>query len=168
MDEGFQSGFVPAKLPFEMPKSLRGNAAVAYFTTPDSFAVLQSPVVSCAQDARITVNYFSSIGARLSVCADDKCLKEKEVVNSEENDGPSSFGHSGELSVNVTSVKNFRLSIVAESYATDGGVFPESFVIVKEIKTEGHLCRMKDRTELACEALYCDFRSRFSAKFNSH
>ncbi|KAE9550981.1 hypothetical protein FO519_005796 [Halicephalobus sp. NKZ332] len=167
LDGGFQAGFIPTKLPFEMPKHFRGNAAVAYFTSPDSFAVLQSPVISCAQDARITVKYFSSIGSRLSVCAEDRCLKERERTGTPEENNPSNFGHSGELSVNVTSVKNFRLSIVAESYAIDGGVFPESFVIIKEIITEGHLCRMKDRTELACEALFCDFRKGTLCNYQS-
>ena len=158
-DDSFQSGFVPAKLPFKMPKSMRGNVAVALFNQPESYAILQSPVISCAENARITVFYFSSLGARLSICADDKCLKEKNREASLEKESEDTFGHAGELSVNITTTNNFRLRIIAESVNEDNSGFAESFVIIKKITTEGHVCRMKDNTELACEHLFCDFKS---------
>uniref|UniRef100_A0A7E4V2Q2 MAM domain-containing protein n=1 Tax=Panagrellus redivivus TaxID=6233 RepID=A0A7E4V2Q2_PANRE len=165
-EDGFQSAFVPAKLPFSMPKDMRGNAAVAHFTEPGSYVILQSPVIACAENARITVYYFSSIGARVSICADDKCLKEHEQDDAADNTDEASFGHAGELSVNVTSTNNFQLRIVAESVSEDSD-FAESFVIVKYIKSEGHVCRLKDKTELACEALFCDFRRGNLCKYTA-
>uniref|UniRef100_A0A914Z0N4 MAM domain-containing protein n=1 Tax=Panagrolaimus superbus TaxID=310955 RepID=A0A914Z0N4_9BILA len=166
-DDTFQSGFVPARIPFKLPKNMKGNVAVALFTRPESFAILQSPVISCAENARISVFYFSSLGARISICADDKCLKEKPRENNFESDSTDTFGHAGELSVNVTTTTNFRLRIVAESVNEDDSGFAESFVLVKKITTEGHICRMKDDTELACEHLFCDFRNGTLCNYNS-
>lgn len=160
IDEGFYSGFVPAKLPFSMPRSMRGNVAVAQFSEPELYAILQSPVISCSKNGKITVEYYSSLGSRLSICANNKCLKESTHNSAEISD--DSFGHYGELSVNITSVKNFKINIIAESFVEENDAsFAESFVLIKKIRTDGHFCRMKDKTELACESLYCDFRSKF-------
>lgn len=118
-------------------KRITGNAAVAVFSRASQFATLTSQLIACAEDGRLSVTYYSSEGATLSICADDHCVPQRKPF--------------GELSVNLSSTQPFRLRVVGESQK-------ESFVIVKKISSSGGFCRLQSPTELACKALSCTFK----------
>uniref|UniRef100_A0A914BV11 MAM domain-containing protein n=1 Tax=Acrobeloides nanus TaxID=290746 RepID=A0A914BV11_9BILA len=147
-DDLFQQGFVPAVAPFEIPKPIRGNAAIALFEDFNQQAIFISQQISCAENGRLTVTYYSSEGSQISVCADNRCVKQRRP--------------SGQLSVNVTSDQPFRLKIVAESIYAQ-----ESFVIVKRIETTGQFCRIQMPTEVSCLALECNFKEQGLCNYRS-
>jgi hypothetical protein len=87
------------------------------------------------------VDYFASEHAKLKLCANDRCVPQRE--------------QSGQLAVNLTSTRPFKIRILAES--TD-----ESFVIVKKMSTsDDGFCTLETLTQLACKALKCSLKGIF-------
>lgn len=178
-----------------------GNAAIAAFsdsnpqshvyhsnhfkelkTSTTEYALLTSQVVSCANNARLIVTYFSTKGASLSICADSHCVSQKRSY--------------GNLSVIVSAQRPFRLHILASTKQEIKSSFDYSeqyrnilpsdrrrhpfryrylgsekfgknsrvasslppFILIKKIQTNGGFCRLETLTELSCKILSCDFK----------
>ncbi|CAD5226991.1 unnamed protein product [Bursaphelenchus xylophilus] len=134
----FMYGFIPSNAA-EINASYRGYAAIALFAEPGMSAELISEVVSCSHGGRFMVEYQSSDNATLSVCANERCIPQRTSA--------------GQLAVNLTSTRPFRIRLLAESQG-------QSIVIVKRMSTsEDGWCPLESPTQLACKALKCDFRN---------
>jgi len=81
LPQQFQYGTVPERIPMPQRHLYKGNAAIATFAHQqggeEQFAILTSQLISCAKGAKITVTYYASDGAKLSICAEEKCVSPK-------------------------------------------------------------------------------------------
>jgi hypothetical protein len=133
-----------------------GNAAVALFSKADESAELSSQIVSCAHGGRFMVDYLASEHAHVSLCANDRKFLKIILIYSLHILGcVPQREQSGQLAVNLTSARPFRIRILAESTA-------ESFVIVKRMSTsEEGFCTLESASQLACKSLKCSFGGTF-------
>ncbi|KAI6187107.1 MAM domain-containing protein [Aphelenchoides besseyi] len=115
----------------------KSNAAIALFSKDGESAELVSQLVSCAHGGRFMANFMASEQATLSICANERCVHQRTAA--------------GELAVNLTSIKPFRIRVLAESHG-------ESFVIVKKLTTsDDGFCSLETPTQLACKLIQCNF-----------
>uniref|UniRef100_A0A915D0I5 Uncharacterized protein n=1 Tax=Ditylenchus dipsaci TaxID=166011 RepID=A0A915D0I5_9BILA len=84
----------------DRPRS--GQAAIALLPSDqnlDQFAMLTSQMISCSENGKLTILYYTSEGASLRVCADDRCVSQRKQY--------------GEMSVTLSSGQPFHIRILA-------------------------------------------------------
>uniref|UniRef100_A0A183C0L3 MAM domain-containing protein n=1 Tax=Globodera pallida TaxID=36090 RepID=A0A183C0L3_GLOPA len=158
----FWLGLVPRRPPFPVDPSFRGaQVAVALLNRnapEEQFAILTSRPISCAEKGRLTVAYFASPGAQLSVCANEQCVSPKRRRDADS------------MSVALNSAQPFRIRIIAElnNSMPIGRSDPyEPFILIKHITARSGFCRLTSAAELACQALSCEFGTEGMCKFKT-
>uniref|UniRef100_A0A914GU43 MAM domain-containing protein n=1 Tax=Globodera rostochiensis TaxID=31243 RepID=A0A914GU43_GLORO len=158
----FWLGLVPRQPPFPVDPSFRGaQVAVALLNRnapEEQFAILTSRPISCAEKGRLTVAYFASPGAQLSVCANEQCVSPKRRRDADS------------MSVALNSAQPFRIRIIAElnNSMPIGRSDPyEPFILIKHITARSGFCRLASAAELACQALSCEFGTEGMCKFKT-
>uniref|UniRef100_A0A914LCS5 Uncharacterized protein n=1 Tax=Meloidogyne incognita TaxID=6306 RepID=A0A914LCS5_MELIC len=165
----FRLGLVPRgilPLPFPIDGRFRGKySAVAVLdlrAQEEQFAILTSRPVDCVDGGRVSISYFTSPGAQLSVCANEQCVYPKR----------KRFGSqsTSEMSVALNSARPFRIRIVAErnrSFPIING-FYEPFVLIKRIAIQNKgFCRLKSSEEITCNLLKCLFNEEGICRYKS-
>uniref|UniRef100_A0A1I8BXJ0 LAM_G_DOMAIN domain-containing protein n=1 Tax=Meloidogyne hapla TaxID=6305 RepID=A0A1I8BXJ0_MELHA len=168
----FRLGLVPRgllPLPFPIEGRFRGKySAVAVLdlrAQEEQFAILTSRPIDCADGGRVSISYFASPGAQLSVCANEQCVYPKRKhFGSQSN---------SEISVALNSARPFRIRIVAErnrnsSFAINLDGFYEPFLLIKRIAIQNEgFCRLKSPEEMACNSLKCLFNEEGICHYKS-
>nr|CAD2189599.1 unnamed protein product [Meloidogyne enterolobii] len=169
LQQRFRLGLVPRgilPLPFPIDGRFRGKySAVAVLdlrAQEEQFAILTSRPIDCVDGGRVSISYFASPGAQLSVCANEQCVYPKENV----------------LEVNqlrkfaLNSARPFRIRIVAERNRSfpinliNG--FYEPFVLIKRIAIQNKgFCRLKSSEEITCNLLKCLFNEEGICRYKS-
>ncbi|KAL3103347.1 hypothetical protein niasHS_002533 [Heterodera schachtii] len=158
----FWLGSVPRRPPFPVDPSFRGaQVAVALLNRnapEEQFAILTSRPIPCAEKGRLTIAYFASPGAQLSICANEQCVSPKRKREADS------------MSVALNSAHSFRIRIVAErnnSMPISQNDLHEPFILIKSIAARSGFCSLSSAAELACQALNCAFGSEGLCKFKT-